>query len=69
MQGYKLGCQDLDDMQLEYQEDSEKEEEDPYQVLDIDRWGTRNKRPSSYLYENSGRPSVYDEDYVSSTQR
>ena len=64
MQGYKLGCQDLDDMQLDYQEDSEEEEEDPYQVLDIDRWDMRNKRPSSYPQKNSGRPTVYDDDHL-----
>ena len=60
LQGYKLGCQDLDDMHYDVPEDSEEEDEDPYQVLDIDR-NYDNRRPS-YPQKNSGRPTIYDED-------
>ena len=65
MKGYKLGCQDLDDIQVNFpeysEEHEEQEEEDPYQVLDVDRWDNRLNRPSSYPQKNSGRPTIYDE--------
>ena len=68
MKGYKLGCQDLDDIQINFPGHSEHEEdgeeEDPYQVLDVDRWDNRLNRPSAYPQKNSGRPTIYDEDDI-----